>query len=288
MGSSFPTGKILLANVPPFSLAGWRFVAAAFTTLPIAVWTSRSNRQPSAPRTSARTVIATVCIGLTQTGGTMGFLNLALRTLPASTAAILVFSNPIWVALFGGPLLGDYLSPTRWLGLVLGVVGVTLTVGLSLRGDAAGAFLGLASSLCFATATIVNKRFAPSMNSWALTFWQMLIGGLALLVAAAFFGERWPTRLTGSDWVCFWWLTIPASTGSFGLWFLALQRAGATQASAFLFLAPVFAVVLSHLLLSEAFSPLQAVGALLVVAALGLLHEPPTGARCASVDQVSR
>jgi drug/metabolite transporter (DMT)-like permease len=288
MGSSFPTGKILLAKVPPFSLAGWRFVAAAFATLPIALWASGSSQQRSWTRTSAHAVIATVCIGLTQTGGTMGFLNLTLRTLPASTAAILLFSNPIWVALVGGPLLGDHLSPTRWAGLALGVVGVALTVGLSLSWEPAGTLMGLASSLCFAAATIINKRFKPSVNSWMLTFWQMLIGGLALLAVATLFGERWPMGLTRSDWAAFWWLTIPASTGSFGLWFLALQRAGATQASGFLFLAPVFAVVLSHLLLQEAFSPLQALGALLVVAALCLVRGRRTEASRAEMDQVSK
>ena len=102
MGSSFPTGKILLAKVPPFSLAGWRFIAAALATLPIALWAARAGRWiPSVAGSVRAGILTTVCIGLMQTGGTMGFLNLALRTLPASTAAILLFSNPIWVALLG-------------------------------------------------------------------------------------------------------------------------------------------------------------------------------------------
>ena len=138
--------------------------------------------------------------------------------------------------------------------------------------------LGLASSLCFAAATLINKRFKPSVDSWVLTFWQMLIGGCALLAVAVSLGEHWPQELAWSDWACFWWLTIPASTGSFGLWFLALQGAGATQASGFLFLAPVFAVLLSHLLLSEALTLLQATGAFLVLAALWLLnYKDPNG-----------
>ena len=273
MGSSFPTGKILLAKVPPFSLAGWRFIAAAFATLPIALWAAQAGRWIPTVAGSVRAgILTTICIGLMQTGGTMGFLNLALRTLPASTAAILLFSNPIWVALLGRSVLGERLSPIRWFGLIIGVLGVVLTVGLSLRGDPSGVLLGVASSLCFATATLINKRLKPSVDSWVLTFWQMLIGGAALLAVSVVLGEHWPEQLTWSDWACFWWLTIPASTGSFGLWFLALQRAGATQASGFLFLAPVFAVLLSHLMLGEAFTLLQAVGAFLVLAALWLLN----------------
>jgi drug/metabolite transporter (DMT)-like permease len=202
----------------------------------------------------------------------MGFLNLALRTLPASTAAILLFSNPIWVALLARPVLGEHLNALRWIGLILGVIGVALTVGVSFGGRPLGVIFAVAASLSFAVSTLITKRFKPSQNSWALTFWQMLVGGAVLLAAAALARQEWPTSLTSVDWGCFWWLVIPASTGSFGLWFLALERAGATQASGFLFLAPVFAVVLSRVVLGEAFSFVQALGAILVIAATALLQ----------------
>ena len=273
MGSSFPTGKILLAKVPPFSLAGWRFLAAALATMPFALWSCSPARWiPSSGASTSRGVAVTLSLGLLQTAGTMGFLNLALRTLPASTAAILLFSNPIWVALLGRSVLGEQLGPKRLAGLLIGVTGVVLTVGLSLGGDRAGVLLGLASSLCFAAATLLNKRCKLSIDSWVLSFWQMLVGGLALLIVSWSLGEHWPDTLDGIDWACFWWLAIPASTGSFGLWYFALQRSQATQASGFLFLAPVFAVALSHLALHERLTLLQGAGAVLVLVALWLVN----------------
>ena len=278
MGSSFPTGKILLAKVPPFSLAGWRFLVAALATMPFALWSSSPARWiPSLGGSTSRGIAVTLALGLLQTAGTMGFLNLALRTLPASTAAIILFSNPIWVALVGRAVLGERLHLKRLAGLLIGVTGVALTVGLSLRGDSAGALLGLASSLCFAAATLLNKRCKLSIDSWVLTFWQMFIGGLILLIVSLLLRESWPETLNGVDWACFWWLAIPASTGSFGLWYFALQRSQATQASGFLFLAPVFAVILSHLALHESLTPLQVAGAGLVLVALWLVSAAPPG-----------
>jgi drug/metabolite transporter (DMT)-like permease len=50
----------------------------------------------------------------------------------------------------------------------------------------------------------------------------MLIGAVAILAVAYAFGERWPTHVTIAQWNWFIWLSIPASTGSFGLWFVAL------------------------------------------------------------------
>jgi len=272
LGSSFPTGKILLQKVPPFSLAGWRFLAASMATMAVALLLARRAQWiPTVSGSVARGVAVTIAIGLMQTGGTIGFLNLAMRTLPASMAAILLFANPIWVALLSRAVLNERLSRVRAAGLLTGLIGVALTVEVTLHADFTGIVLGFFSGVCFAASTLITKRFKPSIDSWALTSWQMLAGAVALLIVARSAGETWPTDLTWVDWGWFWWLTIPASTGSFGLWFLALQRSGATQASGFLFLAPVFAVLLAHLGLNESLTAMQGAGAILVLFAIWLL-----------------
>lgn len=74
----------------------------------------------------------------------------------------------------------------------------------------------------------------------------MMIGALAILILAYGNGLRWPDSVTAVQWGWFLWLAIPASTGSFGLWFVALSKGGAARASGFLFLAPLFTVVLAY------------------------------------------
>ena len=280
MASSFIAGKILLAaGIPPFLLIGWRFFFAACATLPLVLAAESSlSITLLPPHLSLREWIVVALIGLLQTAATMGLLFLALRTISAGTAAILLFTNPLWVALIGHFVLHERLSGLRLLGLLCGIFGIALALGASGTGISdeplIGKLTGLAAALCWALATILNKRSKLVINVWALSFWQMLIGALILLVFAYAQGQRWPVAaLSSLDlWGWFVWLAVPGSTGSFGLWFLALRRGGATQTSGYLFLAPLFTVILSALMLGTSLSAEQAFGGFLVGTALWLVN----------------
>jgi drug/metabolite transporter (DMT)-like permease len=243
----------------------------------------RLDRALFPPGTRLRDGALAVLIGLLQTAAVMGLLFLAMRSISASTAAILLFTNPIWVALLGALFLGEALTAGRMAGLALGLAGVAfaLKVGPELFAGgtaAAGELIGLGSSLCWAVATLVTKRAGLPLGPWGLSFWQMLVGALALLVLAYGLGQHWPDRTSIPQWGWFLWLSIPASTGSFGLWFMALGRGGATRASGFLFLAPLFTVLLSFFVLGAPLSWQQGVGGALIGMALWLVNRSPSQA----------
>jgi drug/metabolite transporter (DMT)-like permease len=279
MGSSFVAGKILLtAGFPPLLLVGFRFLVAALGTLPLVAWEGgRSLRGLLPVGLSRKDWLNVALIGLLQTAAVMGCLFLALREIPAPMAALLLFANPIWVALLARAILHEPLPTLRAVGLLLGAVGVALALelrGAPLSGLWRGQLIGLLSGWCWAVSTIVNKRAQPKLGVWALSFWQMLIGSLALLVSAGLAGERWSGGTTPSQWGWFLWLAIPASTGSFGLWFMALRRGGATRTSGYLFLAPLFATLLSHWLLGATLSFRQTLGGGLIGLGIWLVsHE---------------
>lgn len=279
MGSSFISGKILLdEGFPPFQLVGWRFFVAALATLPLVLLDGSSLFAALFPRgVRGREVLIVVVIGLAQTGAVMMLLFLAMRTLSAAAAAILLFTNPLWVALASWVLFAERLGLARLAGLLLGVVGVALAIGpdaLFSRDPAmlTGLACGLASALCWAAATLVNKRSQLSLGNWSLSFWQMFIGSLFVLQAANFTGEQWPPTVSAAQWGWFLWLAIPASTGSFGLWFLALKNGNATRVSSFLFFAPLFAVLLSFSVLDTQLSWVQGLGALAIALAIRLVN----------------
>jgi len=280
MGSSFVAGKALLhAGFPPLLLVGWRFVIAAMATLPLVHLDGQRFRLALfPPQASWRDAALVVVIGLLQTAAVMGLLFLAMQWISASTAAILLFTNPIWVAVLGRLFLGEPLHGARVAGLLSGVIGVALAIGLGPTAFAGGAairgeLIGLASALCWAAATVINKRARLPFGPWALSFWQMLVGSIiALIFAYVIVGERWPDLVTASQWGWFFWLAIPASTGSFGLWFVALGRGGATRTSGYLFLAPLFTVILSFFILHTTLSWLQGAGGVLIGLALWLVN----------------
>jgi drug/metabolite transporter (DMT)-like permease len=131
MGSSFVAGKILLtAGYPPILLVGWRFFVAALATVPLVLLDGSSfDRALVPPGLPPRDAAAVILIGTLQTAAVMGLLFLALRTISAATAAILLFTNPIWVALLGRIFLAERLHGARVIGLGLGIVGVALATG---------------------------------------------------------------------------------------------------------------------------------------------------------------
>lgn len=277
MGSSFMAGKILLErSIPPMSLVGWRFLLAALCTLPLALF-GRQWRS-IIPR-NVRDALWIAVIGLLQTSAVMGLLFYAMRTIPASTAAILLFTNPLWVAMFGPVFLGERLRSDSYIGLLLGIIGVALAIGIHGSAQNAGALMGdgvaLLSAFCWAVATIINKRIRIDLGTWAISFWQMFIGSLVVLAIAYAQGDVWPAQLSYGDWAWFFWLAVPASTGSFGLWFAALERGGATRCSGFLFLVPLFTIVLSFLIRGNPITLTQVGGGVLVGAAIWLLGRTP-------------
>jgi drug/metabolite transporter (DMT)-like permease len=294
MGSSFVAGKILLlGGFSPMILVGWRFLVAAFAALPaVYLESDRPLKALFPPSISGRDAGVIALIGLLQTAAVMGLLFLAMTSISASTAAILLFTNPIWVAVLGFAFLGEALHRARIFGLVIGVVGVVLAIGpgpemlnsiAALRGEA----IGIASALCWAAATIINKRANLPISSWALSFWQMFIGAVVILATAYGLGERWPEHVTIAQWSWFVWLSIPASTGAFGLWFMALSKGGATRTSGYLFLAPLFTVILSFVVMGSTLTWLQAGGGILIGLALWLVNrEIPARTRREQVAEV--
>jgi drug/metabolite transporter (DMT)-like permease len=269
MGTSFVASKILLQTIPPFTLVGWRFMLASLATLPL-IFLLKQRFQGITIKNWQQIAV----IGLLQTAGTMGLLFLSMLYISASAAAVLLFTNPLWVAALSPFVLKEKIRPIQYLGLFLGFLGVILLIGFKSNGlEMRGNFLGLASALCWASATLFAKHQQLKVPPFILSFGQMLVGGI-VLVGLSFFSKETYNIATAShtDWFWFAWLVLPSSVGSFGLWYVALSRGGALRASSFLFLTPLFTVITSVLVLKTTVSLQQFIGALLVGIALYVVN----------------
>jgi drug/metabolite transporter (DMT)-like permease len=269
MGTSFVASKILLQTVPPFTLVGWRFFLAAIATLPV-IFLLKQRFEGISTQNWRQIAI----VGLLQTAGTMGLLFLSMLYISASTAAVLLFTNPLWVALFSPIILKEKIRTPQYIGLFLGFLGVVLLIGFNANAlEMRGNLLGLASALCWASATLFAKYKQLKVPSFILSFGQMLVGGIFLILASFFAKESYNLMsATPKDWFWFAWLVLPSSVGSFGLWYVALNRGGALKASSFLFLTPLFTVITSVLILKTTVSLTQLMGAILVGSALYIVN----------------
>ena len=150
----------------------------------------------------------------------------------------------IMVSRFAHFILKERLTMIKVVALVIGVIGVTICLGLDRSLLGWGACVALLGSLCWSCNTVVTKQFKFDKGAWVLTGWRLLFGGIIMFLISQLLGERYHIgQLNGWGWVWFWWLVFPASIGSFGLWFSSLNLRGATISSSFLFLVPLFSTI---------------------------------------------
>ncbi len=279
MGSSFVAGKVLIIDgFPALSLVAWRFFAAALMIFPYALWKNNCSIGAFFPKNfGARDWFIVFLIGLFQTAGALGLMFISMETISAPNAAILLFTNPLWVAVLGAIFLHEHLKPLRIAGLIIGIIGVFLAIGANIHGfnNLGGQILGLSAAISWAISSTINKKFAPHIETFALSFWQMFLGSLVLLGFAFALGQKAPDSLDLRQISWFIWLAGPGSAISFSLWFVALRQGGATNASSYLFLAPLFAILISFIVLGTKLTAIQGIGGALIFAAIWLINHNP-------------
>ncbi|HEX6922458.1 MAG TPA: DMT family transporter [Bacillales bacterium] len=266
MGSSFAIGKIGLEFVSPLLLVGLRFTLAGIVMGFLVI----GRPHPHQLQDWGKIAI----IGFFQTAGVMGSIFIALRTITAGETSILLFVNPLLVVVFGTLFLSAKYRWIQWLGVISGFLGVFITLGFHLQ-LRLGTWLALMGAVSWAIATLLIKKWSPRFNIWVLTAYQMLFGGILLLIGSFALEDPAITFNFTSISVVLW-LAIMASVIQFAIWFFLLEQGDPGKTSAFLFLAPFFGVLSGWLLLGETIEWTTLVGGLLIFVGIFLVNWPKT------------
>ncbi|MEJ8548119.1 DMT family transporter [Brevibacillus borstelensis] len=265
MGSSFAVGKMGLSYISPLLLVGCRFTLAG---LLMGLWVLKKPLPDSAQKWGKL-----FFIGFFQTAGVMGCIFLSLRTITAGESSILTFLNPLLVVMLGTLFLGTRYRFRQWLGVLLGIVGVYITLGFHLKWEI-GTMFGLGAALSWSVATVLVKKWGADFHVWVLTAFQMLFGGL-LLLAMGFTLETPKLIITPASVTIVLWLAIMASIVQFATWFHLLAKGDPGKTSAFLFLAPFFGVLSGWLLLDEIVEWYVYAGGLLIFLGIFMVNWTP-------------
>lgn len=264
MGSSFAIGKIGLTYSSPLLLVAIRFTLAGI----IMALFLKMLKMPH-PQTKAKWN-RIIIIGFFQTAGVMGCIFMSLRTITAGESSILTFMNPLLVIVFGTLFLKIKYGLLQWLGVIFGFIGVFITLGAHVE-FRVGTLLGFMSALSWSISTILAKKWGELFNTWVLTAYQMLFGGLILFMGSFVLEKPFYIINFNSTFILLW-LVIMSSIVQFAVWFYLLQKGDPGKTSAFLFLAPFFGVVSGWLLLEEQLNWNIIVGALLIFAGIFLVN----------------
>jgi len=269
--SAFSVAKLAIADCPPLLLLAARFLIASVLMFGIAAitrvrWTL-----------SRRDVLLFALLGIANQAIYLGVGYVALRDISAGLSVLIFSANPIVTAVFAALVLGERMTWSKAVGLVLGIAGVAFIVQsrLSIGSDhLRGILLTVVSLLSFVGGTILFKRYAPKDGLWIGNGVQSLAAGVALLpfsLASESIGDIVPTwRLLA----CFTFLVLLVSVFAYLLWFKILTLSGATAASSYYFLLPPLGMLFGWLLLGEHVALSDLLGIIPVVLGIYLVTRP--------------
>jgi drug/metabolite transporter (DMT)-like permease len=160
--------------------------------------------------------------------------------VPGGTAALIAALQPLLVATVAGRLLGERTTPIMWLGVLLGLVGVTVVVwgDLSLSGGSHWAYaLPVLGMLSLAAGTVLSRRLRPPEGLLDTIMMQAVVTAVVLDVVALLAGQLSPLP-TWQFWAAVLWLIVLASLGGYVMYVHVARTQGATVVSTLLYLTP--------------------------------------------------
>jgi drug/metabolite transporter (DMT)-like permease len=272
------THFVYAEGVGPLALLTWRFAAASL--LMASFQLARGRRELAV---TPREIGHFSLLALTGYGAASLCYFFALPLIGVSITSVLLYTYPAIVALIGWVLLGEPFSYRRLAAIALTFAGCAL-VSRAFEGAArvsvTGIALGLGAGLGYAVFNVLSYRFMgarPRIVLMAYTFGisSIAIGIASLLVGAPLSVATW----TPLVWALLVAIVLVPTFAAVVLYLGGIQRLGASQAAIVSTFEPLFAILLSAVILGERLTPSQWLGSAVVLAGVVLSEWGTTGVK---------
>ncbi len=272
-GSTYLAIRIAIETMPPFLMAGTRFLVAGGLLF---IW-AMARGEPRPKRLHWRPVI--IIGGLLLVGGNGG-VTWAEQTVPSGTAALLVATVPLWMVLL------DWLRPGGrrpgrmvFLGLALGLLGIVLLVGpRNIAGGTSihlvGAGVIILAALSWSTGSIYSRSAKLPESPLVATALEMLAGGALLFLVGSISGEWGDLNLaqvSTRSLISLAYLILFGSIIAFTAYIWLLRVSTPARVSTYAYVNPVVAVFLGGAVLGETLSVNTLIAAAIIVSAVVII-----------------
>jgi drug/metabolite transporter (DMT)-like permease len=193
-----------------------------------------------------------------------------LKLIEAGRAAIIIANNPIGIALMAAIFFGERLNILKAAGILVSVAGAIIVIT---RGDASALFTGgfgrgelyiLGCVASWVAYSLLGKLVMARLSPLAAVTFSSVVGTLCLFPAALLDGLPAAGGYPLAAWVSIVYLGFFGTVLGFVWYYEGIQRIGPVRAGLFINFVPVFAVLLSVLLLGEPLTLSLIAGAALV------------------------
>jgi probable blue pigment (indigoidine) exporter len=220
------------------------------------------------PRLPTRDWVArVVLLGTLNCGIFFSLFFVSAERLPGGIAGTLQSLGPIFVVLIAWPVLGERPTIMRLASVVCGAFGVTLLTRGGVAVDVIGLAAGLGAAASLALGNVLLNRWTRPASLLQFTAWQLVVGGIELAALTVTMGDI-PAGLTTQNLLGFAYTALIGTCAAYALWFKAVEEAGAPTVAPFFLLIPIVAFTIDALWRSVLPTPVQAIGAAVVLASL--------------------
>lgn len=291
-GSTYLAIRLALETMPPFFLAGTRFVLAGLVLFAWLAW--RATRGGDPLRMTAAHWRSAFIVGSLLFVCGNGAVVWAQRTVPSGLAALMIGGAPLWFALLGWlvfrerrPALGAF------AGILIGLSGIALlflpgALGANVVVDRIGAATIVVGSMGWVTGSLLMRRLELPKSPFIATAMEMTAGGLGLLLISAATGE-W-RRVDPQTWsprslLAWTYLVLFGSVLATTAYVWLLGVVSSVRVATYAYVNPVVAVLLGCLILGEPFTARIALATAIIIGGVALVLVSQSRA---AATQVSR
>jgi len=270
-GSTWLFIKLGLADLPPITFAGIRFVVACAILFPFVL-----GRRLPWPRGRADWLLL-VFTGILSFSINYGLVFWSEQHISSGLAAVLQSTMPAFgLVLAHFHLPGERMTWVKIAGVVLGVFGVAVVfsnqLAVSGRQALAGCIAMVLSAFFAAYSNVLVKRYGRSLNPAIIAAGQMFFGLIPLLLlGVAVEGNPLQLRWTATAIVSLFYLALVGSVIAFLLYYWLMQNMDVTKTMLISLVTPVVAVILGMLALNEELSWRTLAGGAMIIAGIGFI-----------------
>jgi drug/metabolite transporter (DMT)-like permease len=213
--------------------------------------------------------------GLMLHAGYLGGVFVAISLgLPAGVAALVVCLQPLLTAVGAGWLLGETVRSRQWLGLLLGLAGVSLVVANKIGTVFTGQALvcSVFALVAITCGTLYQKKFCPRFD-WRTGVVAQFIPTAVVTGLGAWWFETGRMDFTGELVFALAWLVLVLSVGAVSLLNWLIRQSSAVNVASLFYLVPPCTALVAWALFGESFSQLALLGMAMVVGGVYLARQ---------------
>ena len=285
-GSTYLGIRFAIETIPPFLMAGARFVLAGVIMYAIA-WSQgsllrRSGCEGRITKSSwanwRTSLIIGACLLLAGNGG----VTISEKYIDSGLAALIVAIVPIYIVLLGWMTgMAPKPTPIMWLALVGGFVGVGILFGPALRFSsnearhpAIGISILLVSSFIWSVGSLYSRVAKHAASPFLTAAQQMLCGGMLLLFVGIATGELrrlHPGSISMLSLGSFIYLVIIGAVVGYTAYIWLLRHCEPAKVATYAYVNPIVAVLLGTLFAGETVTMRTLIAAALIIGSVALV-----------------